>query len=45
VPEEVGDISQERQSLSRKTDMMPDILGVNLALKQGVPASQTAVKV
>jgi exopolyphosphatase/guanosine-5'-triphosphate,3'-diphosphate pyrophosphatase len=45
VPEEVGDISQERQSLSRKTDMLPDILGVSLSLKQGVPASPQAVKV
>ena len=44
VPEEVGDISMERQSLSRKNDMMSDILGVSLSLKQGTPAL-TPVKV
>jgi exopolyphosphatase/guanosine-5'-triphosphate,3'-diphosphate pyrophosphatase len=38
VPEEVGDISMERQSLSRKNDMMADILGITVSLKQGVPA-------
>jgi exopolyphosphatase / guanosine-5'-triphosphate,3'-diphosphate pyrophosphatase len=38
VPAEVGDISLERQALSRKTDMLNDILGVSLSLKQGVPS-------
>jgi exopolyphosphatase / guanosine-5'-triphosphate,3'-diphosphate pyrophosphatase len=42
VPENVGDISQARQSLSRKTDMMADILGVVIHLKQGVPAAVAA---
>ncbi len=44
VPENVGDISLERQSLSRKTDMMADILGISLNLRQGVPTG-VAVKV
>lgn len=42
VPEAVGDITLERQALSRKTDMMADILGVSLSLKQGVPAGVAA---
>jgi len=37
VSEEVGDISLERQSLVRKTDMLSDILGIALSLRQGVP--------
>jgi exopolyphosphatase/guanosine-5'-triphosphate,3'-diphosphate pyrophosphatase len=39
VSEEVGDISLERQSLSRKTDMLTDILGIALTLRQGVPGA------
>jgi exopolyphosphatase / guanosine-5'-triphosphate,3'-diphosphate pyrophosphatase len=42
VPAEVGDISLERQALSRKTDMMNDILGIMLSLKQGVPSAAPA---
>jgi len=37
VPESVEDISLERQALQRKSDMMTDVLGIVLSLKQGVP--------
>jgi exopolyphosphatase/guanosine-5'-triphosphate,3'-diphosphate pyrophosphatase len=43
VPEEVGDLSLERQSLSRKNDMLPDILGVSVTLKQGVPTASPSL--
>ena len=35
VPESVGDISLERQSLLRKNDMMTDSLGLIIQIKQG----------
>lgn len=38
VPETVGDISLERQSLIRKSDMLTDVLGMVIQLKQGTPA-------
>lgn len=38
VPEAVGDISLERQSLIRKSDMLTDVLGMEIQLKQGTPA-------
>ena len=38
VPEQVGDISLERQSLARKSDMLGDVLGAAIQLKQGAPA-------
>ncbi len=38
VPDDVGDLSLERQSLSRKADMLLDILGVSLSLRQGTPS-------
>ena len=46
VPESVGDISLERQSLLRKNDMMTDSLGLMIQIKQGnraaVPAGRPA---
>lgn len=38
VPESVEDISLERQGLQRKSDMMTDVLGLVISLKQGTPA-------
>ena len=38
VPESVGDISLERQSLIRKNDMLTDVLGLVIQIKQGTPA-------
>ena len=35
VPETVGDISLERQSLIRKNDMLTDVLGLVIQIKQG----------
>lgn len=37
VPEDAGDLSLERQSLARKADMLLDILGVSVVLRQGTP--------
>ncbi len=37
VPETSGDIALERQSLSRKSDMLLDVLGTSIQLKQGTP--------
>lgn len=37
VPEAAGDLSLERQSLMRKADMMTDVLGLIVQLKQGTP--------
>jgi exopolyphosphatase/guanosine-5'-triphosphate,3'-diphosphate pyrophosphatase len=37
VPEEVGDISLEKDALSRKDSMFTDVLGANVVLKQGIP--------
>jgi len=42
VPETVGDISLERQSLIRKNDMLTDVLGLVIQIKQGVPAAARA---
>lgn len=42
VPETVGDISLERQSLIRKNDMLTDVLGLMVQIKQGVPAAVRA---
>src|SRR5262249_12268726 len=42
LPEDAGDVSLEGQSLLRKGDMMADVLGVVLALKQGRPAAAPA---
>jgi exopolyphosphatase/guanosine-5'-triphosphate,3'-diphosphate pyrophosphatase len=39
VPDTVGDISLERQSLIRKSDMLTDVLGMVIQLKQGTPAA------
>ena len=39
VPEQVGDISLERQSLSKKSDMITDVLGMVIQIKQGVPVA------
>jgi exopolyphosphatase/guanosine-5'-triphosphate,3'-diphosphate pyrophosphatase len=39
VPESVGDITLERQSLHKKADMVSDVLGVSLQLRQGIPPS------
>lgn len=39
APEDAGDLSLERQSLARKADMLLDILGVSVVLRQGTPAS------
>jgi exopolyphosphatase / guanosine-5'-triphosphate,3'-diphosphate pyrophosphatase len=41
VPETVGDISLERESLTKKGDMFTDVIGSPLALKQGAPAVRT----
>jgi exopolyphosphatase/guanosine-5'-triphosphate,3'-diphosphate pyrophosphatase len=38
VQEAVGDISLERQSLIRKSDMLTDVLGLLVQIKQGAPA-------
>jgi exopolyphosphatase/guanosine-5'-triphosphate,3'-diphosphate pyrophosphatase len=38
VPETVGDISLERQALIRKNDMLTDVLGLVIQIKQGAPA-------
>ncbi len=38
IPEDAGDISLERQSIARKADMLTDILGITLSLRQGAPA-------
>lgn len=37
VPETLGDISLERQSLLRKSDMLTDVLGLVAQIKQGAP--------
>jgi exopolyphosphatase/guanosine-5'-triphosphate,3'-diphosphate pyrophosphatase len=42
VPEEAGDISLERQSLAKKSDMLTDVLGFLIVLKQGRPAALPA---
>jgi exopolyphosphatase/guanosine-5'-triphosphate,3'-diphosphate pyrophosphatase len=42
VPDTVGDISLERQSLIRKSDMLTDVLGMVIQLKQGTPAAAKA---
>jgi exopolyphosphatase / guanosine-5'-triphosphate,3'-diphosphate pyrophosphatase len=39
VPESVGDISLERQSLLKKGDMFIDVLGATIELRQGAPLS------
>ncbi len=39
VPEEAGDLSLERQSLAKKSDMLTDVLGFLIVLKQGQPAA------
>jgi exopolyphosphatase/guanosine-5'-triphosphate,3'-diphosphate pyrophosphatase len=38
IPEEAGDISMERQSLARKSDLFADVFGATILLKQGAPA-------
>lgn len=35
VPEAAGDITLERQSLMKKSDMLTDVLGITIQLKQG----------
>ncbi len=42
VPETAGDISLERQALQRKSDMMTDVLGLVMSLKQGLPSQVAA---
>ena len=37
IPEEVGDVSLERESLLKKGTMFTDVLGASVALKQGTP--------
>ena len=37
APEEAGDLSVERQSLMKKSDMFTDVLGFLIVLKQGRP--------
>ncbi len=39
APEEAGDLSLERQSLIKKSDMFTDVLGFLIVLKQGRPAA------
>jgi len=39
VPESVGDISLERQSLFKKGDMFRDVLGATIDLRQGAPVA------
>ena len=43
LPEEAGDLSLERQSLARKSDMLMDVLGFLIVLKQGRPAAVPAL--
>jgi len=40
VPEEAGDISIEREGLSKKSDMFTEIFGSAITLKQGNPPKQ-----
>ena len=42
VPESVEDVSLERQQLMSKSDMMTDVLGLVVQLKQGRPATAKA---
>lgn len=42
VPETVGDLSLERQSLAKKSDLLTDVLGATIQLKQGAPAGVKA---
>lgn len=42
APEEAGDLSLERQSLQKKSDMFTDVLGFLIVLKQGRPATVKA---
>lgn len=42
VPESVGDVSLERQSLIKKSDMLTDVLGMEIQLKQGAPQGARA---
>jgi exopolyphosphatase / guanosine-5'-triphosphate,3'-diphosphate pyrophosphatase len=37
VPEAVGDVTIERQALAKKSDMLTDVLGFSIHLKQGTP--------
>ncbi len=37
VPEEAGDISLERQALVRKSEMLTDLLGITVVMRQGSP--------
>ena len=37
VPEAAGDVTLERQSLAKKSDMLTDVLGLTIQLKQGTP--------
>jgi exopolyphosphatase/guanosine-5'-triphosphate,3'-diphosphate pyrophosphatase len=37
IPEAAGDLTLERQGLAKKSDMLADVLGLTLQLKQGVP--------
>lgn len=37
VPEAAGDVSLERQSLAKKSDMFLDVIGATITLKQGAP--------
>jgi exopolyphosphatase/guanosine-5'-triphosphate,3'-diphosphate pyrophosphatase len=37
VPEAVGDVTLERQALAKKSDMLTDVLGLLIHLKQGLP--------
>jgi len=37
VPEAVGDLTLERQSLAKKSDMLTDVLGLTVQIKQGTP--------
>src|SRR5579864_7657874 len=42
APEEAGDLSLERQSLLKKSDMLTDVLGFLIVLKQGSPVALPA---
>ena len=37
VPDELEDISMEREALAKKSDMFVDVLGATITLKQGTP--------
>jgi exopolyphosphatase / guanosine-5'-triphosphate,3'-diphosphate pyrophosphatase len=42
VPEQAGDISLERQALAKKSDMLTDVLGMLIQIKQGAPVGAKA---